>query len=233
MSGSLALLLLGLQVLYIMIVNVAATSTNASTLDHKLYGRSPQAPAANSKPPGNNRKMPSSPGPPMNGIDDGNGTPRNQQSKGKPVPFGFGSKVTGGGNAAPQTPKDAAELKAWLTDKVPRVILIRRTYDFSLGAGNITAAACRPWKACTNGLQVQTAKDYNNWCSKDQKLPSNIQVGTDLKSQVTTRTPYMIDDRYSAQVSLQASPMDPIKVASHKTLLGVGAAGIIKGKGPE
>jgi hypothetical protein len=41
----------------------------------------------------------------------------------------------------------------------------------------------------------------------------------------------MIDDRYSTQVSLQASPMDPIKVASHKTLLGVGAAGIIKGKG--
>jgi hypothetical protein len=66
---------------------------------------------------------------------------RNPPSNGKPVPFGFGSKVTGGGKATPQTPRNAAELQAWLADKVPRVILIDKTYDFTTLSRNITAAA--------------------------------------------------------------------------------------------
>ncbi|OAV97172.1 hypothetical protein PTTG_02748 [Puccinia triticina 1-1 BBBD Race 1] len=177
MVGSLALVFLGLQVLSI-VVNAASKSTETSTLHRNMDPRSPQG---TTKPSGSNQKRPPSPDPRPSTTEGG--TPINPPSNGKPVPFGFGSKVTGGGNAAPQTPRDTAELQAWLTDKVPRVILIRKTYDFTLPSRNITAPA------------------------------------------------YTIDNHCSTQVSLQASGLEPIKVASHKTLLGVGATAIIKGKG--
>ncbi|OAV90407.1 hypothetical protein PTTG_09357 [Puccinia triticina 1-1 BBBD Race 1] len=124
----------------------------------------------------------------------------------RPVPFGFGSKATGGGSAAPQTPKDPAELQAWLADSVPRVILIDKTYDFTSPA-KITAQGCQPWKPCSNGMKVQLAKNDNNWCTIDQNSPANILV------------------------SLDPSPLTPLMIASRKTLLGVGKSAIIKGKG--
>ncbi|KAI9630907.1 hypothetical protein KEM48_013485 [Puccinia striiformis f. sp. tritici PST-130] len=111
---------------------------------------------------------------PAPGTAAPNGTPPNPRTTGKPRPFGFGSKVTGGGNATPQTPKDAAQLEAWLTDKVPRVILISKTYDFT-SLTNTTANGCRPWKACSNGLHVQSAVNYDNWCSKEKTL-GNVPV---------------------------------------------------------
>ncbi|WAR56617.1 hypothetical protein PtB15_7B466 [Puccinia triticina] len=73
----------------------------------------------------------------------------------KATPFGFGSKVTGGGKAQPQTPKNAAELEAWLTDKVPRVIRIDKIYDFT-SPTNTTIKGCKPWK-CSNGMEVQVS----------------------------------------------------------------------------
>ncbi|PLW16684.1 hypothetical protein PCANC_13342 [Puccinia coronata f. sp. avenae] len=181
-----------------MLADIFPKSVNAlSTINHGMYGRSPQAPTA--RPPGTNQIKNPSPG-----AQPGGKTP---SKDGKPVPFGFGAKVTGGGNAIPQTPKNIAELQAWLTDKVPRVILINRVYDFTTSSGNVTAAACQPWKPCPNGLQVQTAKNYKDWCSREKKVASNLQI------------------------SLQASALDPIKVSSHKTLLGVGAKAVLKGKG--
>ncbi|PLW58281.1 hypothetical protein PCANC_00786 [Puccinia coronata f. sp. avenae] len=140
--------------------------------------------------------------PPTNTPGDPSGSPQNT---GKPTPFGFGSRVTGGGNATPQTPKDPAQLEAWLTDQVPRVIVISKTYDFS--STNTTTSGCRPWKSCANGFQVQEARNFDNWCSKEYKSSTNIPV------------------------SLVASSLNPIKVKSRKTLLGVGKLAVIKGKG--
>lgn len=39
-------------------------------------------------------------------------------------PEGFASKTTGGGGARCEIPADIAQLKAWLTDNVPRCIVI-------------------------------------------------------------------------------------------------------------
>ncbi|KAI8297788.1 putative pectin lyase F-1 [Colletotrichum sp. SAR11_59] len=52
----------------------------------------------------------------------------NAQVQGKP--FGFAAGTTGGGSATPQYPSSLAELKTWLTDSTPRVIMINRTWDF-------------------------------------------------------------------------------------------------------
>ncbi|KNE90038.1 hypothetical protein PSTG_16514 [Puccinia striiformis f. sp. tritici PST-78] len=212
-----SVIFLCLLVSSIVLVNAAFVSTNTSTTGHEMYVRSPQAPTMNPNQPGTNGKKPSSPGTGprvmeggrMEGgkMEGGSTTPRNPQGNGKAVPFGFGSKATGGGKATPQTPRDTAELLAWLTDKVPRVILISKTYDFTVAARNVTAAACRPWAACSNGAQVQLARNANNWCSSEKKLPSNIQV------------------------SLHSHALDAIKVSSQKTLLGVGANAVLKGKG--
>ncbi|POW09547.1 hypothetical protein PSHT_02834 [Puccinia striiformis] len=180
MAGSLPFILLCLQLVSIVF--------SISDLSGHVYRRSPA-------------KTPK----PAPGTAAPNGTPPNPRTTGKPRPFGFGSKVTGGGNATPQTPKDAAQLEAWLTDKVPRVILISKTYDFT-SLTNTTANGCRPWKACSNGLHVQSAVNYDNWCSKEKTL-GNVPV------------------------SLIESPLNPIKIASRKTLLGVGKSAVIKGKG--
>jgi hypothetical protein len=133
MVGSLALISRYLHLVStLMLADIFPKSVNAlSTINHGMYGRSPQAPTA--RPPGTNQIKNPSPG-----AQPGGKTP---SKDGKPVPFGFGAKVTGGGNAIPQTPKNIAELQAWLTDKVPRVILINRVYDFTTSSGNVTAAA--------------------------------------------------------------------------------------------
>ncbi|POW22692.1 hypothetical protein PSHT_00959, partial [Puccinia striiformis] len=106
MASSLPFILLCLQLVSIVF--------SSSDLSGHVYRRSPA-------------KTPK----PAPGTAAPNGNPPNPKTTGKPAPFGFGSKVTSGGNATPQTPKDAAQLEAWLTDKVPRVILISKTYDFT------------------------------------------------------------------------------------------------------
>lgn len=55
-----------------------------------------------------------------------------------PQAFGYGAQTTGGGSAAPQTPRSISELELWLGDNVPRVIMIDRTFDFSDSQGNAT-----------------------------------------------------------------------------------------------
>ncbi|KAH9447154.1 hypothetical protein Pst134EA_029198 [Puccinia striiformis f. sp. tritici] len=182
-----SVIFLCLLVSSIVLVNAAFVSTNTSTTGHEMVMEGGRMEGGK--------------------MEGGSTTPRNPQGNGKAVPFGFGSKATGGGKATPQTPRDTAELLAWLTDKVPRVILISKTYDFTVAARNVTAAACRPWAACSNGAQVQLARNANNWCSSEKKLPSNIQV------------------------SLHSHALDAIKVSSQKTLLGVGANAVLKGKG--
>ena len=47
---------------------------------------------------------------------------------GKPV--GFATGTTGGGTATPAYPSNIAQLKTWLTDSTPRVIVLNKEYIF-------------------------------------------------------------------------------------------------------
>jgi hypothetical protein len=122
MAGSLYFLLLCLQI-------VSSVLTNANTAGnvHHHHHHSSKTTEKSSSLEQESTNSTSGTLP----IGDPTADPSHARNTAKPTTFGFGSKVTGGGNAPPQTPKDAAELEAWLTDKVPRVILISKTYDFS------------------------------------------------------------------------------------------------------
>ncbi|PLW43005.1 hypothetical protein PCANC_10032 [Puccinia coronata f. sp. avenae] len=194
MAGLLSFIFLLLQV-------VSTVLSNTHPSENAYHRRSPKTPEKSSSL-GKGSPTSASGTLPIANPKANSSYPKNT---GKAAPFGFGSKVTGGGNATPQTPKDAAQLEAWLTDKVPRVILINKTYDFS--STITTTKGCQPWKACPNGLQVQKAVNYKDWCSKDKQIAGDVTV------------------------SLLTSPLTPILVSSRKTLLGVGKLAVIKGKG--
>ncbi|EFP86388.2 hypothetical protein PGT21_029998 [Puccinia graminis f. sp. tritici] len=116
-------------------------------------------------------------------------------------------QITGGGNATPQAPKDNDQLKSWLADNVPRVILIKTTFDFTSPKINATGPGCVPWASCQNGNQIQEARNFNNWCSKFY----------------STHKP--------SQVSYHQAALEPLVVGSQKTILGVGSSGVLRGKG--
>lgn len=64
------------------------------------------------------------------------GTSATKDSAGaKSRPYGFASKVTGGGDAKAEAPPDIETLKSWLEDDKPRVILIDKVFDFSDSEG--------------------------------------------------------------------------------------------------
>ena len=116
---------------------------------------------------------------------------------------GFAQGVVGGGNAPPVRPKDIHELVTFLTDKIPRVIILEKTYDFTGSEGTIREKGCSPW-GTKPGCQL--AIDLNHrWCGKNN--PLNVDVTYDK----------------AATAGIQVAP--------HKTLIGVGNKGIIKGKG--
>ena len=48
------------------------------------------------------------------------------------TPTGFGTGTTGGGTATPAYPSDIAQLKLWLTDSTPRVIVLNKEYVYTL-----------------------------------------------------------------------------------------------------
>lgn len=58
---------------------------------------------------------------------------------------GFASGVSGGGNAKGQEPSDINQLKEWLTDKNPRVILLSKEYDFTESEGTDSGKVCASW----------------------------------------------------------------------------------------
>jgi pectate lyase len=54
--------------------------------------------------------------------------------------------VTGGGNASPVYPEDITELKAYLTDKNPRVIVLNKVFDELTSSEDAeTGTACASW----------------------------------------------------------------------------------------
>ncbi|KAL1587334.1 Pectin lyase B [Cladosporium halotolerans] len=117
---------------------------------------------------------------------------------------GFAKGVTGGGSASPVYPKTNAELVSYLGDSSPRVIVLQRTFDFTGTEGTTSATGCAPW-GTGSGCQLAINKD--NWCKNYQSSAPSVNVKYDNAGQLG------------------------ITVASKKTLLGQGSAGIIKGKG--
>ncbi|KAL0932498.1 pectin lyase [Colletotrichum truncatum] len=121
----------------------------------------------------------------------------------KGTPYGFAAGVTGGGSATPSFPKDVAQLKSWMADNVPRVIMIDKTFNFLGSEGTVTEMGCRLKKSCTaaNGGQ-DTIK--TSGCDSNE---TPVQVKYDKASYLG---------------------MD---VGSNKSLVGVGNKGVLIGKG--
>ncbi|KAJ5017429.1 putative pectin lyase C [Colletotrichum sp. SAR 10_99] len=71
-------------------------------------------------------------------------------------PEGFATGVTGGGSATAVTPADITELKEYLTDDEPRVILLSKEYDFTESEGTESGNVCASWgtgAACQKIIQ--------------------------------------------------------------------------------
>ncbi|KAL1297519.1 hypothetical protein AAFC00_005036 [Neodothiora populina] len=120
-------------------------------------------------------------------------------------PEGFGSGTTGGGSASPVYPSTTDELVSYLGDSSPRVIVLTKTFDFTGTEGKTTASGCSPWGT---GSGCQQAINKDDWCKNYE--PDAPTVGS---------------------ITYDAAGTLGITVASDKSLVGQGSAGIIKGKG--
>ncbi|KOS20948.1 putative pectin lyase F [Escovopsis weberi] len=118
-------------------------------------------------------------------------------------PSGFAAGTTGGGNAAPQIPSSLAELKTWITDSTPRVILIDRTWDF-VGTEGATNGKC-----CSNRITT---------C-----------VGGTSAGQASIQD--TCDDGTLISCTYDNAARTPLDVGSNKSIVGVGNRGVIRGKG--
>ncbi|KAK6532170.1 hypothetical protein TWF694_003330 [Orbilia ellipsospora] len=126
------------------------------------------------------------------------------QAVGKP--FGFATGVTGGGSATPAAPSDITQLKSWLADATPRVILINKTFDFRGSEGTTTGQVCQD--------------NVTGLC------PGGSSAG---QSSITTTCDTTRGKWISG--SWDTAGRTQMKVASNKSIIGVGSSGIIMGKG--
>ncbi|KAL3473842.1 pectin lyase fold/virulence factor [Aspergillus californicus] len=117
---------------------------------------------------------------------------------------GFAAGTTGGGSASPAAPSSLAQLKEWITDSTPRVILINRTWDFAGSEGTTTGQCCSKASTttCSGGTSagqawIQSTCTDGTWvsCTYDNAAKTTLDVG------------------------------------SNKSIVGVGSAGVLKGKG--
>ncbi|TVY46701.1 putative pectin lyase A [Lachnellula occidentalis] len=122
---------------------------------------------------------------------------------------GFAASTTGGGSATPGYPADIAELTTWLTDDVARVIVLNKEYNFIGSEGSVTETGCRPASNTCPDNGGQDAINHADWCTN-----GNAGTGsTDI------------------EVTYDAAGVTPINLGSNKSIIGVGSAGVIKGKG--
>lgn len=78
------------------------------------------------------------------------------------------------------------------------------SFDFTGTEGTTSGTGCAPWGTASN---CQVAINQNNWCKNYEPNAPSVSVSYDNAGVLG------------------------INVASHKTLLGSGSAGVIKGKG--
>ncbi|KAF3004663.1 hypothetical protein E8E14_001233 [Neopestalotiopsis sp. 37M] len=117
--------------------------------------------------------------------------------------YGFATGVSGGGSATAAAPSDIAQLKSWLADSTPRVILIDKTFNFKGTEGSATGSGC-----------------YQSTCTL-------ANGGQDYIGTISCTGSNMI----STSITYDVAGTTPLEVASSKTILGVGSAGVIQGKG--
>ncbi|EKD15137.1 uncharacterized protein L3040_005156 [Drepanopeziza brunnea f. sp. 'multigermtubi'] len=121
---------------------------------------------------------------------------------------GFAAGTTGGGSATPQYPADIAELKKWLTDSTPRVIVLNKEYNFIGSEGRVTETGCRP-TSNTCGSAGQDAINHVEWCTNGNAGPNVTPIS----------------------VTYDKAGVSAIDIGSNKSLIGIGTAGVIRGKG--
>ncbi|KAG6614393.1 pectate lyase [Phytophthora cinnamomi] len=128
---------------------------------------------------------------------------------------GLAAGTTGGGNIAPVYPASLSDLRNYLMDSQPRVIVLTKTFDFRGSEGTKTETGCRP-KSHRDCL----AKN-NGYKGQDVILQSGGFANTGGCVQGTSvKITYDI-----------AATKNPLIVSSNKTLRGLGTSGVIKGKG--
>ncbi|KAG6580103.1 pectate lyase/amb allergen [Phytophthora cinnamomi] len=124
------------------------------------------------------------------------------------VPTGFAVGTTGGGNAAPVYPKDVKELATYLSDKEPRVIVLKEEFSFINSEGSTTEKGCR-------------GKNNINCLAKKNGFQGQDTIQTDFSK----------CDGTVMDVTYDKAAITPLPIGSDKTLIGEGTKGVLNGKG--
>ncbi|KAL3446180.1 pectin lyase fold/virulence factor [Aspergillus insuetus] len=118
-------------------------------------------------------------------------------------PSGFAAGTTGGGDTEPQTPPSLDELVSWITDSTPRTILIDREWSFFGTEGSTTGQCCSTrTTTCSGGTSAGQAS-IQDTC----------------------------DDGTWISCTYDNAAQSPLEVGSNKSIVGVGSAGVLRGKG--
>ncbi|KAG7375474.1 hypothetical protein PHYPSEUDO_001083 [Phytophthora pseudosyringae] len=128
---------------------------------------------------------------------------------------GLAAGTTGGGTANPVYPTSLNELKNYLKDSQPRVIVLKTTFDFRGTEGTTTESGCRPKS------------------NRDCLAKNNGHKGQDviLQSGGMANTGGCVEGT-SVKITYDlAANKNPLVITSNKTLRGLGTSGVIKGKG--
>ncbi|SEK82234.1 pectin lyase [Roseateles sp. YR242] len=131
----------------------------------------------------------------------------------KTVPVGYGAAVTGGAGGQVVDVSTAAELKAALcnayngsicVDTTPRIIRVTAMIDFIGQEGTTTGKACvYSHNNCSLNGKQEKILDWNAYCA----------------------------DRTLFDLTYDSAGGSPLRVGSNKTVIGVGKAAGVKGKG--
>ncbi|KAE8404836.1 pectin lyase fold/virulence factor [Aspergillus pseudonomiae] len=81
----------------------------------------------------------------------------NSSSRVYGIPAGFAYSFTGGGNVTPAIPANVTQLRDWLTDNKPRVIVLDKEYNFIGSEGYCENCACCVFNTDTCGEGGQDA----------------------------------------------------------------------------
>ncbi|OTA30993.1 hypothetical protein BTJ68_08741 [Hortaea werneckii EXF-2000] len=119
-------------------------------------------------------------------------------------PEGYGASATGGAAGSTVTPTSIDELTSYLTSDEALTVVLTQTFDFRGTEGTASETGCAPYGT---GSSCQIAINKDDWCTNYQP------------------------DAPSVDVSYDKAALNPIEVASDKTIIGEGSSGVILGKG--
>ncbi|EEY54977.1 pectin lyase, putative [Phytophthora infestans T30-4] len=124
------------------------------------------------------------------------------------APIGFASGTIGGGSAEPVYPKDIKKLGTYLSDKEPRVIVLKQEFKFIDSEGSTTEKGCHS----KNNMDCIAKKNG-------------------FEGQDTIETDFSKCDGASIDVTYDNAAITPLPITSDKTLIGEGTKGVLNGKG--